>query len=199
MLLRAKPGASALVVRGGKSSPQIRAVTKACHSLAPSAGLERSVFVAKSGQANCEMTASKPHASHNARDLVGRQWRDRDGERLPIGLDEIMVVTPFNAQIRAIQRAVAGLGYGGLKVGTVDKFQGREAPVVIYSMATSSADDAPRGMEFLYDLHRLNVATSRAKAMAVIVASPDLVRVACQTTRQMVLANALCQAWESGS
>jgi len=131
--------------------------------------------------------------------LVGREWRDRDGERLPIGLDEIMVVTPFNAQIRAIQRAVAGLGYGGLKVGTVDKFQGREAPVVIYSMATSSADDAPRGMEFLYDLHRLNVATSRAKAMAVIVASPDLVRVACQTTRQMVLANALCRAWESGS
>ena len=63
----------------------------------------------------------------------------------------------------------------------MDKFQGREAPVVIYSMATSSADEAPRGLEFLYDPHRLNVATSRAQAMAIIVASPDLVRVFCRT------------------
>jgi superfamily I DNA and/or RNA helicase len=83
-------------------------------------------------------------------------------------------------------------------VGTVDKFQGREAPVAIYSMATSSADDAPRGLEFLYDPHRLNVATSRARAMAIIVASPDLIRVSCQTPRQMLLVNALCHAWEAG-
>jgi hypothetical protein len=61
--------------------------------------------------------------------------------------------------------------------------------VVIYSMATSSADDAPRGLEFLYDLHRLNVATSRARALAIIVSSPDLIRVSCRTPHQMVLAN----------
>ncbi len=109
--------------------------------------------------------------------LLGRQWRNRSGDLAPIGVEQIMVVTPYNAQIRAIQSAAAGAGLAGLQVGTVDKFQGREAPVVIYSMATSSADDAPRGMEFLYDLHRLNVATSRARALAVIVASPDLVRV----------------------
>ena len=109
-----------------------------------------------------------------------------------------MVVTPYNAQIRAIQKRWPGAGLAGIQVGTVDKFQGREAPVVIYSMATSSADDAPRGMEFLYDLHRLNVATSRARAMAIIVASPDLVRVSCRTPRQMLLANALCRTWESG-
>jgi uncharacterized protein len=78
----------------------------------------------------------------------------------------------------------------------VDKFQGREAPVAIYSMATSSADVAPRGLEFLYDPHRLNVAMSRARALALIVASPALIRVACQTPRQMYLANALCHAWE---
>ena len=84
----------------------------------------------------------------------------------------------------------------GVRVGTVDKFQGRDAPVAIYSMATSSADDAPRGLEFLYDPHRLNVATSRARAIAVMVASTDLIRVACKTPRQMHLANALCQAWE---
>ena len=80
--------------------------------------------------------------------------------------------------------------------GTVDRFQGRQAPVVIYSMASSSPEEAPRGMEFLYDLHRLNVATSRAKCLAIIVASPELVRVSCRTPRQMHLANALCRAWE---
>jgi predicted RecB family nuclease len=131
--------------------------------------------------------------------LLGRQWRNQSGELAPIGVEQIMVVTPYNAQIRAIQAAAVGGGLTGLRVGTVDKFQGREAPVVIYSMATSSADDAPRGMEFLYDLHRLNVATSRARARAIIVASPDLVRVACQTPRQMLLANALCRAWSVGA
>jgi uncharacterized protein len=65
-------------------------------------------------------------------------------------------------------------------------------------MATSSADDAPRGLDFLYDPHRLNVATSRARALAIIVASPDLIRVSCRTPHQMVLANALCRAWETG-
>jgi AAA domain len=130
------------------------------------------------------------------RELMGRQWRDHDGQLGPIGVDEIMVVTPYNAQIRAIQAAAADAGLGRLHVGTVDKFQGRQAPVVIYSMSTSSADDAPRGMEFLYNLHRLNVATSRAKALAIIVASPDLVRVSCQAPRLMHLANAVCRAWE---
>jgi len=130
--------------------------------------------------------------------LLGHQWRNHSGALQPIGIEQIMVVTPYNAQIRAIQSAAVGAGVTGLRVGTVDKFLGREAPVVIYSMAMSSADDAPRGMEFLYDLHRLNVATSRARALAIIVASPDLARVHCQTPRQMLLANALCRAWESG-
>lgn len=79
----------------------------------------------------------------------------------------------------------------------MDKFQGREAPVAIYSMATSSANAASRGLEFLYDHRRLNVATSRAKAMAIVVASPRLVQVSCRTPRQMLLVNALCRAWES--
>ena len=132
------------------------------------------------------------------RGLVGREWQDKDGVRRAIGADEVLVVTPYNAQIRAIEDALVQAGCpGGVRVGTVDKFQGREAPVAIYSMATSSADDAPRGLEFLYDPHRLNVATSRAKAMAVVVASSDLIRVACKTPRQMHLANALCRAWES--
>jgi uncharacterized protein len=130
-------------------------------------------------------------------DLLNRRWRNREQEILPLTPDEIMVVTPYNAQVREIREAIGQAGHGEVKVGTVDKFQGRQAATVIYSLATSTADEAPRGMEFLYDLHRLNVATSRAKAMAIIVASPDLIRVFCRTPRQMVLANALCRAFES--
>jgi uncharacterized protein len=133
-------------------------------------------------------------------DLLGSEWRDRHGTDRPITPADVLVVTPYNAQIRAIEAALAALGCdAGVQVGTVDKFQGRQAPAVIYSMATSSPDEAPRGLEFLYDPHRLNVATSRARALAVIVASPALLRVFCRTPRQMLLANALCRAWESAS
>ena len=78
----------------------------------------------------------------------------------------------------------------------MDKFQGQQAAISIYSMATSSPADAPRGMEFLYSLNRLNVATSRARCLSVLVASPDLIRVRCRTPRQMRLANALCRLLE---
>jgi uncharacterized protein len=81
-------------------------------------------------------------------------------------------------------------------VGTVDKFQGREAPVVIYSMASSSAADAPRGFEFLYSLNRLNVATSRAQALVILVASPELLTAQGRTDRQLRLVNALCSYLE---
>jgi uncharacterized protein len=160
------------------------------------AGL-RVVEVPHQGNAN----ASPEEAAEVARlagQLTACSWRDKDGVEQPVGTGDILIVTPYNAQIRAIQSALAASGQHGFKVGTVDKFQGREAPVVIYSMATSSADEAPRGLDFLYDLHRLNVATSRARALAIIVASPDLIRVSCRTPHQMVLANALCRAWETG-
>jgi uncharacterized protein len=78
------------------------------------------------------------------------------------------------------------------RVGTVDKFQGQEAAISIYSMTTSSPADAPRGMEFLYNLNRLNVATLRARCLTVLVANPELIQVSCRTPRQMQLANALC-------
>jgi predicted RecB family nuclease len=160
------------------------------------AGL-RIVEVPHQGNAN-----SSPEEAHKVAELVGalagRWWRDKDGNERPIGAADVLIVTPYNAQIREIRNALEASGHGGFKVGTVDKFQGREGAVVIYSMATSWADEAPRGLEFLYDTHRLNVATSRARAMAIIVASPDLIRVSCRTPPQMVLANALCRAWESG-
>ena len=147
-------------------------------------------------------SASPEEASQVAllvRGLLDSEWVDQHGARLSVTPDQVLVVTPYNAQIRAIQEALAQAGCpAGVQVGTVDKFQGREAAVSIYSMATSSADEAPRGLEFLFDPHRLNVATSRARAMSVIAASPDLVRVSCRTPRQMLLVNALCRAWESG-
>ena len=81
-------------------------------------------------------------------------------------------------------------------MGTVDKFQGQEAPVAIYSTATSSYVDAPRGMEFLYSLNRLNVATSRAKCVSIMVSSPRIFEAECRTPRQIQLANAFCRYLE---
>jgi len=81
----------------------------------------------------------------------------------------------------------------------VDKFQGQQAPVAIYSMASSTPEDAPRGMDFLYSRNRLNVAVSRPQGLAIVVASPALFRVRCKTPEQMRLANALCLFAEMSS
>jgi uncharacterized protein len=81
----------------------------------------------------------------------------------------------------------------GVEVGTVDKFQGQEAPVVIYSMTCSTPEDAPRGMAFLYSPNRLNVATSRAQTICILVASPQLLEPDCRSIDQMRWANALCK------
>lgn len=124
------------------------------------------------------------------RDVLGSgaTWIDASGTARPLALGDVLVITPYNAQVRALGRALEGMN-----TGTVDKFQGQEAPIAIYSMATSSAEGAPRGMEFVYSLHRLNVATSRGRCLAVVVASPELIRVRCRTPRQMQLANALAR------
>ena len=118
-------------------------------------------------------------------------YTDAKGTAHSLDDQGILVTTPYNAQVKAIKDALPDF-----RIGTVDKFQGQEAPISIYSMATSSADEAPRGMEFLYSLNRLNVATSRAQCLAVVVASPDLIRVRCRTPRQMRLANALARLIE---
>jgi uncharacterized protein len=125
------------------------------------------------------------------RSLQGVGWIDRSGVERPIGVDDVLVVAPYNNQVGLIrERIPAG------RVGTVDKFQGQEAPVVIYSMTSTSADDAPRGVSFLYDLHRLNVAVSRAKALAVVVMSPLLLDAAVRTPDQLQRVNALCRLAE---
>jgi superfamily I DNA and/or RNA helicase len=126
----------------------------------------------------------------------GATWTDRHGVTKPIGLDDVVVVAPYNAHVERISRVLAEAGHAQARVGTVDRFQGQEAPISIYSMATSTSEEAPRGLEFLYSLNRLNVATSRARCVAIVVASPELVRVQCHTPGQMRLANALCRLVE---
>jgi superfamily I DNA and/or RNA helicase len=126
------------------------------------------------------------------RALLGLPWTDREGETRPIAVDDVLVVAPYNAQVRRLTETLPDKA----RVGTVDKFQGQEAPVVIYSMATSSVDDAPRGMDFLFSLNRLNVATSRAQGLVVVVCSPELLKARCRTPDQMRLASALCRLVE---
>lgn len=121
--------------------------------------------------------------------LVGLEWIDEKGKRRPLGASDIAVVAPYNDQVVTIRDAVRP----GVAVGTVDKFQGQEAPVAIYSMATGAPEDMPRNMEFLYSLNRLNVAVSRARGLAILVASPHLLTVRCRKPSQLRLANALCR------
>ena len=120
--------------------------------------------------------------------LVGRRWIDRDGAERPLTASDILVVAPYNAHVAALRHRLPD----DIAVGTVDRFQGQEAAVVVYSMATSLAEDVPRGMEFLYSRNRMNVAVSRARCLVVLVCSPQLLRVACTRAGQIPLANALC-------
>lgn len=118
------------------------------------------------------------------------QWVDDTGSAHAMTADDILVVAPYNSQVTLLSERLASRG---VRVGTVDRFQGQQAPVVIYSMATSTPEDAPRGMEFLYSLNRLNVATSRARCASILVANPRLFEPECRSPRQMQLANAICR------
>jgi uncharacterized protein len=111
------------------------------------------------------------------------------GEVERLGPENVLVVTPYNAQVRCLRAILPA----ETRIGTVDKFQGQEAPAVIFSMATSSGDDLVRSIGFLFSRNRLNVAISRAQAVAVLVASPKLLEVRCRTIEDMRLVNALCR------
>jgi uncharacterized protein len=122
----------------------------------------------------------------------GVRWRDRKGEEHPLGLEDVLVIAPYNAQVADLTAALPQ----GARVGTVDRFQGQEAPVVIYSMTTSTPEDAPRGMEFLYSPNRFNVATSRARCACIVVGNPRLFEPDCKSPAQIKLANAFCRFLE---
>ena len=121
----------------------------------------------------------------------GVQWFRSAGNQRPLKPRDILIVAPYNAQVSDLCVRLPSIS-----AGTVDKFQGQEAAVVIYSLTTSSPEDAPRGMEFLYSLNRLNVATSRAMSNVIVVGSPRLFEPECRSPRQIQLANALCRYLE---
>lgn len=128
-------------------------------------------------------------------DLLRHAYTDRDGIQHPMTAADILVVAPYNMQVNLLQRTLGDAA----RVGTVDKFQGQEAQVVIVSMATSSGDYLPRNLEFLYSRNRINVALSRARCLALLVASPALLTVPCRTVDQMALVNTLCWAADYGA
>jgi uncharacterized protein len=136
--------------------------------------------------------------SYEEAEIVGREVRtlldggtvtDMSGCTRPLVPADILVVAPYNMQVRALKESLPD----GVEVGTVDRFQGREAYVVFFSMASSSGEDVPRGLEFLFSRNRFNVAISRARALAVVVCNPRLLETRCTSVGQMRLVNALCR------
>jgi predicted RecB family nuclease len=119
-------------------------------------------------------------------------FTDADGTTRPLRDDDFMVVAPYNSQVLRLRTGLPS----GVRVGTVDKFQGQEAPIVFFSMATSSGEDVPRSLSFLFSRNRLNVAISRAQCLAVLVCSPRLLEARCQSIEEMQLVNALCRLVE---
>jgi predicted RecB family nuclease len=120
--------------------------------------------------------------------LVGAGYADATSER-PLRYEDFIVVAPYNSHVRCLREKLPE----PVRVGTVDKFQGQQATVVFFSMASSSGEDVPRGLEFLFSRNRLNVAVSRAFCLAYVVASPRLLETTCRTVEQMRLVNALCR------
>jgi superfamily I DNA and/or RNA helicase len=108
-------------------------------------------------------------------------------------VEDILVIAPYNLQVGRIRERLPGI-----RVASVDKFQGQEAPVVIYSMAASSGNDCPRGIDFLFSRNRTNVAISRAKSLAIVVGSPDRCRTSCSSIDQMRLVNLYCRIVHAG-
>ncbi len=157
----------------------------ALRSLAPS-GI-RFVDVTHSG--NTQKSEEEAEAVRGTYECLRKQsWVNRAGEKKVISAEDILVVTPYNMQVNLLKSVLPP----GARVGTVDKFQGQEAAVVLISMATSSGDDINRNIEFLFSRNRLNVAISRARCLAVVFASPRLLEVTCKTIEQMRLVNTLC-------
>ena len=125
--------------------------------------------------------------------LMGTDWTNQDGETHPLTVDDFIVVTPYNDQRRTVTEALnANPVTAGVEVGTVDKFQGREAAVVLFSMATSSAEFMPRTADFLFSKNRLNVAISRARCLAYLICTDELLDTRARNVEEMELISALC-------
>jgi uncharacterized protein len=124
--------------------------------------------------------------------LLQQRFQEKPGKIRAMKSDDILVVSPYNVQVNYLSSILPE----GARVGTVDKFQGQEAPVVMVSMTTSGAEYLPRDIEFLFSANRLNVAISRAQCLTIVVASPELLATPCRTIEQLRLVNKFCQLAE---
>jgi len=125
--------------------------------------------------------------------LIGQSWTNAKGQTRPLAAGDIMVVAPYNDQVALVrERLAASPLTEAVRVGTVDKFQGQEAPVVFFTMTASSSADIPRGIDFLFSKNRLNVAISRARALAYIVCTEELLDCRARTVDEMELIATLC-------
>lgn len=151
------------------------------------AGL-RSIAVEHEGRSQSSPEEADAIAARCRELLAGATVTDSAGVSRDLETEDMLVVAPYNLAVRCIRERVPD----GVRVGTVDRFQGQQAPVVFYAMTCSSAEDAPRGIEFLLDDHRLNVAVSRAQCLAVLVHSPRLLDADCRTLHAMELLDGVC-------
>jgi uncharacterized protein len=122
-------------------------------------------------------------------ELHGREYTDKNGVTQKLELNDFLFIAPYNAQVRSLQSALPD----GARVGSVDKFQGQEAPVCIYSLCSSYGEYGSRGLEFILDRNRVNVAISRAKCLAVVVADPRISYTAVNTLDEMKMLNVFCK------
>ena len=169
----------------GGAGRQLLLLPSAVPALAPAGLRFAPVLHVGNSQSSREEAEALCDAYHR---LLGQTFRDRDGKERRIGMADILVVTPYNAQVNLLKSLLPA----DARIGTVDKFQGQEAPVCLVSMATSSGEELPRDIEFLFSVNRLNVAVSRAQALSIVFATPRLLDVPCRTIEQMRLVNALC-------
>jgi uncharacterized protein len=124
--------------------------------------------------------------------MIGTPWVNQHGVSAALRAQDFMVVAPYNDQVNLLRDAFdATPNLRAVQVGTVDKFQGREAPVVFFTMTTSSAEDMPRGPEFLFSRNRLNVAVSRARCLAYLVCTEQLLNSRARTIEEMRLIGTL--------
>ncbi len=122
-------------------------------------------------------------------ELLGRIFTNKKGEQKSIGWKDMLFLAPYNHQVNKLQKSLGE----NAKVGSVDKFQGQEAPIVFLSMCASDASESPRGINFLFDKHRLNVAISRTQCLAIVVANPTLSQITASSVEQLSLVNIFCR------
>lgn len=129
-----------------------------------------------------------------AQELLGRRWVPKAGESRQLTIDDILFIAPYNMQVRRLHEALPQ----GARVGTIDKFQGQEAAVVVISMCSSAGETGPRGLSFLLDRNRLNVAISRAQSLAVVIGDPRIARSSCGTVADLEQLNLYCRILDEG-